>query len=127
MGRRDRIKRVLQSVVDRGELAGAVAAIWREGKTETACAGWRDMEAHLPVERDTIFRIASMTKPVTSLAALMLVDEGKISLDTPISEYAPEFSQMRVLKSADGPLSDTVDCAHPITFEHLLTHRSGLT
>jgi CubicO group peptidase (beta-lactamase class C family) len=121
------IQKVLQGAVDRGELAGAVAAVWRDGNIETACAGWRDIEAQLPIERDTIFRIASMTKPITSLAALMLVDEGKIALNDPISAYAPEFSQMRVLRSPDGPLDDTEDSAREITFEQLLTHRSGLT
>jgi CubicO group peptidase (beta-lactamase class C family) len=127
MGRDGRIQKVLQGAVDGGELAGATAAVWRDGKIETVCAGWRDMEAQLPIESDTIFRIASMTKPITSLAALMLIDEGKIALHDPISRYAPEFSEMRVLKSPDAPLDDTENCAQPITFEHLLTHRSGLT
>jgi CubicO group peptidase (beta-lactamase class C family) len=122
-----RIQEVLQGVVDAGELAGAAAAVWRDGNIETACAGWRDMETQVPMGRDTIFRIASMTKPITSLAALMLVDEGKIALNDPISAYAPEFSQMRVMKSPDGPLDETENSAHAITFKHLLTHRSGLT
>jgi len=121
------IQNVLRDVVDDGQLAGAAAAVWRDGDIETACAGWRDREARLPIERGTIFRIASMTKPITSLAALMLVDEGRIALQDPISEYAPEFSQMRVLKSPDGPLDETDNAARAITFEHLLTHRSGLT
>src|SRR4051794_38707938 len=117
MGRECRIKEVLQDVVDGGQLAGAAAAVWRDGSMETACAGWRDMEAQLPIERDTIFRIVSMTKPITSLAALIMVDEGKIALHDPISKYAPEFSQMRVLKSPDGPLDETEKSAHAITFE----------
>src|SRR5262249_33645271 len=74
-----------------------------------------------------IFRIASMTKPITSVAALMLVDEGKITLDDPISKYAPEFSKMRVLRSPDGPLDETDESARAITVEDLLTHRSGFT
>ena len=127
MNRGHQIQKVLCDVVDQGQLAGAAAAVWRDGDIETACAGWRDMEAQLPVERDTIFRIASMTKPITSVAALMLVDEGKIALHDPISEYAPEFSQMRVLKSPDGPIDETESSARTITFEDLLTHRSGLT
>jgi CubicO group peptidase (beta-lactamase class C family) len=127
MDRGRRIQKVLQDAVDAGDLAGAVAAVWRDGQIETARAGWRDKEAQLPIERDTIFRIASMTKPITSVAALTLIDEGKIALNDPISAYAPEFSQMRVLKSPDGPLDETEDSAHAITFEHLLTHRSGLT
>jgi len=127
MNRERRIQRVLQRAVDGGQLAGAVAAVWHDGDSEMACAGWRDMEAQLAMERDTIFRIASMTKPITSVAALMLVDEGKIALNDPISEIAPEFSRMRVLKSPDGPLDETESSAQAITFEDLLTHRSGLT
>ena len=127
MDRERPIQKVLQAAVDDGELAGAAAAAWRDGDIEMACAGWRDKEARLPIERDTIFRIASMTKPITSVAALMLVDEGKIALHDPIFEYAPEFSQLRVLKSPDGPLDETENATHAITFEDLLTHRSGLT
>jgi len=127
MDRERRIQKVLQDAVDGGELAGAAAAVWHDGDIQTACAGWRDIDTRLPIERDTIFRIASMTKPITSVAALMLVDEGRIALDDPISAYAPEFSQMRVLKSPNGPLDETEDCVRAITFEHLLTHRSGLT
>jgi CubicO group peptidase (beta-lactamase class C family) len=81
----------------------------------------------LAVERDTIFRIASMTKPITSVAALMLVDEGRIALNDPIVRYAPEFSQMRVLRSPDGTLDETDPAERRITFEDLLTHRAGLT
>jgi CubicO group peptidase (beta-lactamase class C family) len=120
-------QRALQKFVDDGEIAGAAAAVWRDGATQVWCAGWRDIESNLPIQRDTIFRIASMTKPITSVTALMLVDEGRIALSDPISKYAPEFSQMRVLRSPDGPLEETDDCARPITVEDLLTHRSGLT
>jgi len=127
MNRECQFQQVLQTSVDNGDLAGAAAAVWRDGAIQAACAGWRDIEAHLPIERDTIFRIASMTKPITSVAALMLVDEGRIALRDPISKYAPEFSQMRVLRSPDGPLEETDAIARPITVEDLLTHRSGLT
>src|SRR5579883_2829437 len=114
MNREAQFQQLLRNYVEKGEFAGAAAAVWRDGDLETVCAGWRDMEARLPIERDTIFRIASMTKPVTSVAALMLVDEDKIALHDPISKYAPEFSKMRVLKSPDGPLEETVDCASAI-------------
>jgi CubicO group peptidase (beta-lactamase class C family) len=89
--------------------------------------GWRDREADLLVERDTIFRLASMTKPVTSLAALILVEQGRIALTEPISCYAPEFAHMRVLRSPDGPLEETDAAGRAITFDDLLTHRAGLT
>ena len=121
------IKAALQKVVDSGDLAGAATLVWREGEVLTTCVGWREMEAHLPVERDTIFRIASMTKPITSVAALMLVEEGRIALSDPIARYAPEFSDMRVLRSPDGPLNETDSAERLITFEDLLTHRAGLT
>lgn len=127
MSREQQIQAVLQESVDEGQLAGAVALVHRDGQTEYAGAGWRDIEGHLPMERDTIFRIASMTKPITSVAALMLVDEGRIGLNDPISRLAPEFENMRVLRSPDGPLDDTEEASRPITFEDLLTHRSGLT
>jgi CubicO group peptidase (beta-lactamase class C family) len=89
--------------------------------------GWRVKEANLLVERDTIFRLASMTKPVTSLAALILVEQGRIALTDPISAYAPEFAKMRVLRSPDGPLGETDAAKRAITFDDLLTHRAGLT
>ena len=119
----------MQKVVDVGELAGAATLAWRarSGDAQTACVGWRDIEAHLPVERDTIFRIASMTKPITSVAALMLVDESRITMTDSIARFAPEFSQMRVLRAPNGPLDETDPAERPITFEDLLTHRSGLT
>src|SRR5438270_6791239 len=127
MTRQNEIEPALQKFVDSGQLAGAATLVWRDGKTMTACAGWRDVEAQLPVERDTIFRIASMTKPITSVVALMLVEEGRVALTDSIARHAPEFSHMRVLRSPDGLLSETDPAERLITFEDLLTHRSGLT
>jgi CubicO group peptidase (beta-lactamase class C family) len=114
--------------VEAGELAGAAALVWRNGAVrEIATVGRRDLVSGLPVERNTIFRIASVTKPVTSAAALTMLDEGRFDLDQPISECAPELAHMRVLRDPDGPLDQTDDAARPITFRDLLTHRSGLT
>src|SRR5947209_4055458 len=129
MRAQEKIKAVLEPVVDAEQLAGAATLVWREGDREamTTCVGWRDVEAQSPITRDTIFRIASMTKPITSVAALMLVDEGRITLDEPITRYAPEFSRMQVLRSPNGPLSDSEAAERPITFGDLLTHRAGLT
>ena len=127
MNREQQLQTVLQESVDKGELAGAVVLVHRHGETHYAGAGWRDIENRLPMERDTIFRIASMTKPITSVAALMLVDEGRIALNDPISRVAPEFENMRVLRSPNGPLDDTEEAHRSITFEDLLTHRAGLT
>jgi CubicO group peptidase (beta-lactamase class C family) len=131
MKKEDEIERALQAVVDSRQLAGAATLTWRarpgSGEAQTACVGWRDIEADLPVERDTIFRIASMTKPITSVAALMLVEEGRIALTGSIDRYAPEFSNMRALRSPNGPLDETDPAQRPITFEDLLTHRAGFT
>ena len=124
----DPIATAIGAIVDAGALAGAATLVWRDGKVvQTACVGWRDVEARLPIERDTLFRIASMTKPITSTAALMLFEEGRFALDDPIARWAPEFSKMRVLRSPTGPLDETEPAERPITFEDLLTHRSGLT
>ena len=118
----------IDALVQAGELAGAVALAWRDGGfAATVVSGWRDREARAPMQRDTIFRIASMTKPVTSVAALMLYDEGRFELEDPITPWAPEFAHMQVLRSPDGPLADTTPAEREITFGDLLTHRSGLT
>ena len=104
MSQEDPIAKTIGEVVAAGELAGAATLVWRDGKVvQQAAVGWRDIEAGLPMERDSIFRIASLTKPITSVAALMLLEEGAFALDDPIARWAPEFAQMRVLRSADGP------------------------
>src|SRR5271163_2843734 len=118
---------LLRQIVDSGKLAGAATLVWKKGAAQTACFGWRDIERKLPVERNTIFRIASMTKPITSVAALILADQGRIGLNDPIARYAPEFSRMRVLRSPGGPLDETDPAERLITFEDLLTHRAGFT
>jgi CubicO group peptidase (beta-lactamase class C family) len=115
------------SAIEAGDLAGAVTLIWRKGEVARVEAhGRRNIEAGTPMERNTLFRIASMTKPITSVAVLMLIEEGKLSLSDPITRWAPEFSNMRVLKAADGPLDETYPAPRDITVEDLLTHRAGL-
>jgi CubicO group peptidase (beta-lactamase class C family) len=122
------IDAAIGGLVDAGHLAGAATLVWRDGQLiQNACVGWRDVEAKLPIERGTLFRIASMTKPITSVAALMLVEEGEIALSDPITRWAPEFSKMRVLRSPTATLDQTDAAVRPITFEDLLTHRAGLT
>jgi CubicO group peptidase (beta-lactamase class C family) len=117
----------LQGVVDSGVLSGAVTLLWRNGEiADVTCVGLRDIENKLPMQRDTLFRIASMTKPVTSIAALMLLEEGKLKLDDPITKWAPEFANMLVLKDAEGPLDATYPAPRDITIDDLMTHRSGL-
>jgi CubicO group peptidase (beta-lactamase class C family) len=124
----DRITAAVSKLVDAGSLAGAVTLVWQDGQIlQSAGVGWRNIESRLPMERNTLFRIASMTKPITSTLALMLFDEGRFALNDPITRWAPEFSQMRVLRSSTDTLDQTDPAERLITFEDLLTHRSGLT
>ena len=117
----------LKAIVDAGDLSGFVTLTFRRGEiAQLNILGRRNIEENLPMTRDTLFRIASMTKPVTSVAALMLMEEGKFRLDDPITKWAPEFANMRVLKKADGPLDETVPAPRAITFDDIFTHRSGL-
>jgi CubicO group peptidase (beta-lactamase class C family) len=117
----------LQTFVDGGELAGIVTLTSRRGEiVQTGTIGWRDIETKDPMRPDTLFRIASMTKPITSAAALMLIEQGKVALDDPISRWIPELANTLVLRAADGPLDDTEPLQRAITVEDLLTHRSGL-
>ena len=128
MSTEDRISAALATFVEKAQIAGAVALAWRNGRgSQEVAVGWRDIGQQLPMERDTIFRIASLTKPITSTAALMLYEEGRFALSDPISRYAPEFVHMRVLSSVEGSLEDSVPATREITFLDLLTHRSGLT
>ncbi|MFZ0267230.1 serine hydrolase domain-containing protein [Caulobacter sp.] len=117
----------LQAFVDRGELAGVVTLTSRRGEIVQAEAiGWSDIEAKTPMRPDSLFRIASMTKPITSVAALMLVEQGKIALTDPISRWIPELADPLVLRDAAGPLRNIVPARRAITVEDLLTHRSGV-
>lgn len=124
----DPIAAALQQYVDAGAMAGAATLIWRQGRERQHCVvGWADIEGRRPITRDTLFRIASMTKPVTSVAAMTMLQDGLFFLDDPITKVAPEFADMRVLRAPDAALDDSVPAGRPITFGDLLTHRSGLT
>ncbi len=124
----DPIAAALQAYVDAGAMAGATTLIWRQGREVQSCAvGWADIAARRPLTRDSLFRVASMTKPVTSVAAMIMLQDGLFCLDDPITGVAPEFAGMRVLRDPSGPLDDTVPAERPITFGDLLTHRAGFT
>lgn len=126
--RLDRIDRQLARFVDDGRLAGWQLAITRRGRiVHLSAYGHRDREAGLPVADDTIWRIYSMTKPIASVAAMTLWEEGAFELTDPVSRWLPEFADVRVY--AEGPVDDvvTVPAAEPIQVWHLLTHTSGLT
>ena len=117
----------IEEAVASGLLAGAVTLVWHRGEVlQTNAIGHRDVDAGLPMRRDTIFRIASMTKPVTVAAAMTLVQEGRIALSDPVGRWLPELAEMRVLAEPTGPLDRTVPARRPITIEDLMTHRSGL-
>jgi CubicO group peptidase (beta-lactamase class C family) len=117
----------LQAVVDAGDLSGFVTLVWRKGEVaQVNMLGCRDIAAKVPMTRDTLFRIASMTKPVTSIAALMLMEEGKLRLEDPITRWIPELGGLQVLKDPEGPIDQTYPAARDITVEDLMTHRSGL-
>jgi CubicO group peptidase (beta-lactamase class C family) len=117
----------IEEAVASGLLAGAVTLVWHRGEVlQVNEIGHRDVEAGLPMRRDTIFRIASMTKPVTVAAAMTLVQEGRIALSDPVGRWLPELAEMRVLAEPTGPLDRTAPARRPITIEDLMTHRSGL-
>lgn len=123
-----RIGAPARNAVATGDIPGAVSLVWRRDELlQLESVGLRDIEAKLPVERDTIFRIASMSKPVVSVAAMILMEQGAMRLDDPISKWAPEFARMRVLRRPDSPLEDTDPAPRAITIEDLMTHRSGLS
>ena len=118
----------LKAFVELGEIGGAVALVARPGTPLRQLAvGWRDVSARQPMTTNTIFRIASLTKPVTAVAALCLADEGRFRLDDAITTVAREFEGLRVLPDPDAALDRARPAARPITFRDLLTHRSGFT
>ena len=107
---------VLSGYVDRGELPGYVALVARHGAVQLDCAGY---------QRDAIFRLASMTKPIAAAAALILVEEGVIRLDDRVDRHLPELADMRVLRTISSPIDDTVPASRPITLRDLLTFTLG--
>ncbi|MBV8347159.1 MAG: beta-lactamase family protein, partial [Mycolicibacterium sp.] len=88
----------IRKAVEAGLLSGAVTVVWQNGEVlQHNAIGWRDVGARLPTQHDTIFRIASMSKPITTAAALTLLEEGKLALADPVTRWLPEFADMRVL------------------------------
>jgi len=123
--RLERIRPVMQDYVDKGHLPGFLTVVARRGKiVHFETIGMRDVENNKPVEPDTIFRIYSMSKPITSVAVMMLYEEGHFQLGTPVSRFIPEFQNMTVY-NADQ--TEILDAKKPITIKHLLMHTAGLT
>ncbi|MGZ6673086.1 MAG: serine hydrolase domain-containing protein [Solirubrobacteraceae bacterium] len=127
-GRLGRLDAYLDGFVDRGRHKGSLLVITRGGRiAHVSHRGQRDAEAGLPVEPDTIWRIYSMTKPITSVAAMMLYEEGALSLFDPVAKFIPSFEDLRVYRHGMAAAPVTVRAAEPMLVWHLLTHTSGLT
>ncbi len=113
------IKPAMQKYVDEGDLAGAVTVVGRkEGVVSVEAVGFRDLAAKDPMTKDTLFRIASMTKPITAIGVMILADEGKVNVEEDLAKYLPEF--------ADLALAGGKKPARPVKVRDLLTHTSGL-
>jgi CubicO group peptidase (beta-lactamase class C family) len=127
-GRLARIDRHLARYVDDGRLPGWLVLVSRRGKLVHLCAyGQRDREAGLPVELDTRFRLYSMTKPVTAVAAMMLHEQGAFELKDPVSRFIPSFADVRVWRGGSALKPVTEPAVEPVRVWHLLTHTAGLT
>jgi CubicO group peptidase (beta-lactamase class C family) len=123
-----RLERHFAPYVDDGRLPGWLIVLARHGRPAfVASYGWRDREASRPVTHDTLWRLASMTKPITSVAALMLYEEGAFELKDPISRWLPAFADMRIYSSGSSLRPVTRPATEPIRVWHLLTHTAGLT
>jgi CubicO group peptidase (beta-lactamase class C family) len=126
--RLDRVDRHFRRYVDDGRLPGWLLTVSRRGRlAHVSSYGARDMEAGLPVETDTLWRIYSMTKPITSVAAMILYEEGAFELTDPVSALIPSFAGMRVYTGGSDIRPVTVPATEPMRIWHLLTHTSGLT
>lgn len=127
--RLDRITKTVQKDIDDKRIAGAVTLVLRHGQVAWFKAqGMQDREAGKPMRPDTIFRICSMTKPITSVAVMILYEEGDFLLDDPISKYLPEFKNPKVfVKAANGAPSYSIPATREIKIRDLLRHTSGLT
>ncbi|GAA4514895.1 serine hydrolase [Actinoallomurus oryzae] len=122
----DRMREVLGRAVERAEVPGLVALVHRRGETHVIALGTTELGGDTPMGRDTIFRIASLTKPVVAVAGLILIEECRLRLDDPVDDLLPELADRRVLRRVDGPLDDTVPAERPITVRDLMTFRLGL-
>ena len=126
--RLERIDRHFARYVDDGRLPGWLITVSRHGRlAHVSCCGSRDIEAGRPVEPDTLWRIYSMTKPITSVAAMMLYEEGAFELTDPVSAFIPSFAGVRVYAGGPDLRPVTVPATEPVRIWHLLTHTSGLT
>lgn len=118
----------MQKLVDEQRIAGGVVVVARRGKVaQFEPCGTMDIEDQKPMTRDTIFRMYSMSKPITSVAAMILYEEGKIKLDDPVHEYIPQFKGLKVVADPDAEEVTTVPAERETTVRDLMRHTSGLT
>ncbi|MFF7241840.1 serine hydrolase [Streptomyces collinus] len=115
----------LRRYVDRGTVPGAVALVARGDDVEVVAVGSLDVDGSAPMTRESVFRIASITKPIVAAALLALVEDGTVGLDDPVAEWLPELAEPVVVRSPDGPVDDVVPAVRPITVEDLLSSRPG--
>jgi len=116
---------VLNAHVSDGPVPGAVALVARDDRVEVRAVGSVDADGSAPMARDSIFRIASISKPITAAAVMMLVEDGRIALDDPVGRWLPELESPVVVRTPDAPADDVVPAARPITVADLLTFRAG--
>jgi CubicO group peptidase (beta-lactamase class C family) len=119
------LRDILQTYVSNGSVPGAVGLVARGDRVEVQAAGSADAEGSSPMARDSIFRIASITKPITAAAVMMLVEDGRIALDEPVGQWLPELASPMVVRTPAGPVDDVVPAVRPITVIDLLTFRAG--
>lgn len=126
-GRLQRITPLVQEYIDRQLIPGAVTMVARRGKiAHFDVQGYQDAEEQIPMTKETIFRIASMTKPITSVALMMLYEQGKFHLRDPISKWLPAFGDVKVAEDKEDGGFELVPPEQPIDFRHILTHTAGL-
>jgi len=119
------LRGILQTHVSSGSVPGAVALVAHGDQVEVQAAGAADVDGTSPMTRDSIFRIASITKPITAAAALMLAEDGQIALDDPVGRWLPELASPVVVRTPASPVDDVVPAVRPITVADLLTFRAG--
>ena len=121
----DRLHAALATRVEKNEMPGMVTLVAEGEHVHVDALGVKAFGSQEPMRRDTLFRIASMTKPILAAATMMLVEEGELRLEDAVDEWLPELANRRVLRRIDGPLDDTVPARRPITLDDLLTFRMG--
>ncbi|GHO77542.1 serine hydrolase [Ktedonobacter sp. SOSP1-85] len=120
-----RMHDIMASHVERGSVPGLVTLVSHRGEIHVDTIGTQTRDRNIPVQRDTIFRISSMTKPITAVATMILVEECRVRLDEPVDRWLPELAERKVLRRENGPLEDTVPANRSITVRDLLTFRMG--